>query len=91
MDVSFGSHGEDTAGLGFPVPSLFNVSLDTARRYCGHVGGYLPVVVFVFAAQNETWQFDYAPVPEPLVAGQHEQRLFFRALQVGNRQFKHQT
>ena len=52
------------------------------QKYGGLIGGYLPIVVFLFTKAGESWEFDYAPLPEPEYPGQREQRLFFRAVHI---------
>ena len=81
MDISFGNHGEDTASLGFPTPSMF-FNPSGFKAYYGHIGYYYPIVVFMYTKPGKVWQFDYVPVPETKVPNQREQSLFFRALHI---------
>ena len=81
VDISFGNHGEDTAGLGFPIPQMF-FNPSGFKAYYGHIGYYLPIVVFMYTKPGEAWQFDYVPLSEPKVSNQREQSLYFRAVHI---------
>ncbi len=82
VDLSFSHTGEDTAALGFPTPKMFFDPSDGYKAYYGHVGSYLPIVVFLFTKAGEAWELDYVPIPEPDVKGQREQPLFIRVVHI---------